>query len=217
MNKLFFLLMLFIPLVFLSAKEFYFDSTTDGETVEEIWDINFTDEGFSLYAGGPDQQVEMNGRSDASGKGIQISYRVPAENNRHITAVQEGERLVLSGVDKNGKQINKSVRLSAQWFSNFYIMPQFILSDASQVDFCIFEPLNSTVIKMRAIKESEPLLEVDGTFVETIKVRLTLPGIAGAFWHSYIWYRKSDGVFVKTDETRGFPGTPRTYMMMKSL
>jgi hypothetical protein len=217
MNKMFFLLMMLLPLVLLCAEDFYFDSTTDGKTVEEVWNINFTNEGFSLYAGGQDKQVEMEASSDSSGKGIKTSYSVPAENNRFIAARQEGNRLILSGVDKNRKQINKSVKLSAQWFSNFYIMPQFILSDTQQIDFCILEPLNSSVIKMRAIKEAEPMIEVDGNYVETIKVRLTLPGIAGAFWHSYIWYRKSDGIFIKTDETRGFPGTPRTYMMIKHL
>jgi hypothetical protein len=217
MNKLFFFLVLILPFSFLCAEDFYYDATTEGATVEEVWNINITNEGFSLFAGGPDKQVAMEASSDASGKGIKTSYRVPEENNRYIEAVQEGNNLILSGIDKNGKEIDKRVRLSAQWFSNFYVMPQFILSNEKQIDFCILEPLRSSVIKMRAIKEAEPMIElVDGTYVETVKVKLTLPGLAGAFWQSYIWYRKSDGVFIKTDESRGFPGTPRTYMLLKN-
>lgn len=201
----------------ITADEFYYNSTSEGISTEEIWNINFTDEGFSLYAGGPDKQVEMDGRSDENGQGIRISYRVPAENNRFIAAEKNGDRLILTGVDKNGRQINKSVRLRAPWLSNFYVMPQFIKSSADQTDFCILEPLQSSVIKMRAIKEKEVTLMVEDTPIETVKVCLTLPGLAGAFWRSYIWYRKSDGVFIKTEETRGFPGTPRTYMMIKTL
>jgi hypothetical protein len=210
------LLALILPNAILFADDFYYNSTSEGITTEEIWNINFSDEGFSLYAGGPDKQVEMDGQSNSNGEGIRISYRVPAENNRFITAEKDDNRLILTGVDKNGKKINKNVRINAPWFSNFYIMPQFIKSDEEKIDFCILEPLRSSVIKLRAAKELEETLIVDGKQIETVKVCITIPGLIAAVWHSNIWYRKSDGVFVKTEETRGFPGTPRTYMIMKN-
>lgn len=218
MNKLFVFLMFFLPFFFLCADEFYFNSTTDGVTTEELWNITFTENGFSLYAGGPDKQVEMDGRSDADGHGITITYRVPEENNRYITAEHDGSKLILSGVNKNGRTFSRNVQLNAPWFSSFYIMPlHFINSNETQIDFSILEPLRNSVLKLRAVKEQEEILLIEGKTIDTVKVCITLPNIFGAFWRSFFWYRKSDGVFVKSEETRGFPGTSRTYMIIKNL
>ncbi len=222
MNKMIFFLMLFLlgimPVSMLYADDFYYNSTTGGVTTEEVWSINFSGQGFSLYAGGPDKQVEMDGLSDSSGQGLKISYRVPEENNRSITAELDGTHLILTGIEKNGRRINRKIRLRSPFFSSFYVMPlHFINSDEEQMDFCILEPLHNSIMKIRAAKEQDETLIIENKPVETVKVRITLPNFLGAFWRSYVWYRKSDGIFVKTEETRGFPGTPRTYMIMKNL
>ena len=211
---------LMILLVFLSALPLYpgsfsYTSTTEDETTEETWNIEFSDQGFTLYAGGPDRQVEMDSFSENNGDGIRITYRVSGEN-KHITAVRDGTTLVLTGIDEKGKRINKTVRLKYPWYASYYVLPHFINSDLEQIDFCILEPLRYSIINIRAIKEQEENLVIDGQMVETVKVCITLPNIAGALWRSYIWYRKTDGIFVKTEETRGFPGTPRTYVVIKN-
>lgn len=222
MNKMFFFLVLIFPgiisCMMLCAEDIYYNSTTDGITTEEIWSINFNQDGFTLYAGGLDKQVEMTGSSDSQGHGIRISYLVPDENNRTLSGELDGDRVILTGVDEDGNAINKSVKLKAPFFSSFYVLPlDFINSDEEYIDFSIVEPLRSSVMRIRAKKEQDETLMVEGKTIETMKVRITLPGFLGAFWRSYLWYRKSDGVFVKSEETRGFPGTPRTYMIIKNL
>ncbi len=215
MNKLLILLALILPALPLYSDDFLYSSTSEGVTTVETWSISFTDQGFFLYAGGPDKQVEMDGRSNTNGQGIRITYRVPGEN-KFITAELDGNSLVLTGVDEKGRQIKKNVKLKYPWFTSFYILPHFINSSEKQIDFCILEPLRNTIVNIRAIKEQEEILIIEGKEIETVKVCITLPNIAGAFWRSYIWYRKSDGIFVKTEETRGFPGTPRTYVILKN-
>ena len=52
--------------------------------------------------------------------------------------------------------------------------------------------------------------------MQTVRVRFTMPDFRSMFWSSTYWFRAGDGLFVKSDETRGGPGSPKVKVELVS-
>ena len=67
---------------------------------------------------------------------------------------------------------------------------------------------------MIANKEGEEEIKIGNKKYHTVKIKVTLKGWLSMFWHSYYWFRKNDGVFVKFEGVRGGPFTPKTTIQL---
>jgi hypothetical protein len=62
----------------------------------------------------------------------------------------------------------------------------------------------------------DTILSDSGEETETVKVKVTLNNWMSKFWSNYYWFRKADGVFLRSEGVNGPPGTPVTVMTMVS-
>lgn len=136
-------------------------------------------------------------------------FENPATGDR-LTFSREGENLRLSG-SFEGKDKDKTFEADGLWYGSVLLLRDAVLQKAEEVEFFVTKPETERVIKLVALRQDVETVEVDGVPCEAVKYKYTVPGFQGMFWKSYYWYRVSDGLLVKTEETRGMPGTPKVH------
>ena len=123
--------------------------------------------------------------------------------------------LKLSG-SLGGKRVDKEFGVDNVWYGSVLLLRDFALSNEERREFYVTKPEEERVVKLVAVREETETVAVNGEECEAVKIKYTVPGFRGMFWKSYYWYRTSDGLLVKTEETRGGPGTPTVYAELKS-
>jgi hypothetical protein len=109
-----------------------------------------------------------------------------------------------------GETIHSSKEIKDHpWFGSVLLLKEFVLSGEKEILFYVTKPEEEKAVLIKAIHEGIEKVTVDSNQVEAVKVKFTVPDIRGLFWKSYYWYRAEDGILVKTEETRGPPGTPK--------
>jgi hypothetical protein len=127
----------------------------------------------------------------------------PNENTDYL-----GERientLVLNGTFK-GKKINKIIRLDENPFFCHPILglSEFARSPHQSCEFWILRPDNLAKYKLEALKLDVEYITVDCKKIKAIKVRWGLRGILSKLFSQTFWFRVSDGVFIKSQPSRG--------------
>ncbi len=133
-----------------------------------------------------------------------------AESN--LVAERRGRRIDITGIlDGRSVQKTKGLEDDDPWIQSIEkSLESFVLGGDERTEFWTLQPDNLTLRKLQARRNGKEMIEVDGSHVETWKVRISLPGIGSIFWGANYWYRTSDGQFVKYEGVRGGPGTPTT-------
>jgi hypothetical protein len=144
---------------------------------------------------GPDFATVREGYEDKSG-------------NR-LTLVRQGRRMLLTGARNNQPVSQEFAVDDTAWYGSILFMRDFVLSGAAETVFYMTKPEEDRVIKLKAIREAREVIPVDGDSVDTVRVRFTLPDFRSIFWSSTYWFRATDGLFVKSLETRGPPGAAK--------
>lgn len=198
----------------LVSQEMHYTGTAGGVNTEETWTLTKDSSGISLYATG--EAMSMLSVFQPDGTGIRQVYDMPREGKK-LTAEREGNSLILKGTDGKGKIIDKKINLKKKWLSSYSMMTEFVGSSKTEMEFCFIIPMDFSLVDMKAVKEKEEIIQINGLPVETVKVKITLPGFMGKFWSSYFWYRKDDGLFVKSEENRGGPGAPLICIQLASV
>jgi len=143
--------------------------------------------------------------------GSTLKWGVIKKNNRFV-AVRK-ENIIKVQIEKNGKKKQRILKIGqTPWIQT----PEFgFLSlvknkrEKSKI-FGIICPRDFSFHKMIANKEGEEEIKIGNKKYHTVKIKVTLKGWLSMFWHSYYWFRKNDGVFVKFEGVRGRPFTPKT-------
>jgi len=144
---------------------------------------------------GPDFATQREGYEDQHG-------------NR-LTLVRQGRRMLLTGA-LNNETVRREFEVDdTAWYGSILFMRDFVLSGAEETVFYMTQPEDNRVIKLKAIREAVETTSVDGGSMETVRVRFTLPDFRSIFWSSTYWFRATDGLFVKSLETRGPPGAAK--------
>lgn len=141
-------------------------------------------------------------------------YRNPATGDE-LTMRRFGKALRLTG-SLEGKAVDKEFEVDDVWYGSVLLLRDFVLTDEEEREFYVTKPEEERVVKLVAVRENVETVTVNGQECEAVKIKYTVPGFQGMFWKSYYWYRTSDGLLVKTEETRGGPGTPTVYAELKS-
>lgn len=142
---------------------------------------------------------------------LRWTHRYPAEETEY-TAVRNGQTIEVSGRSRDDK-VAQTFTLSddAPWIQSIErSLRDFALSDDSRIEFWTVQPGDIQLRKLQAVRRGRDTVAVDDTPTDAWEIRLSLPGIASLFWSATYWFRTSDGLFVRSEAVRGWPGTPVT-------
>lgn len=124
-------------------------------------------------------------------------------------------------ISLSGQAGNKDISLcetvdDTDWYGSVLLLKDFVLSGQESRLFYVTKPEDERLVKLKAIREAEESVTVNGHPMDTVRVRFTMPDFRSMFWSSTYWFRASDGLFVKSDETRGGPGSPKVQVELVS-
>ena len=125
------------------------------------------------------------------------------KNNSDIKAVREGNKITISGIFK-GKEIKKEHYIDNRPWHQLFTgeIDYFLNSKEKRMEFWALRPENpESAGILVAYKDKEEKLTLNGEEIDAIKVKVTLGGLLSIFWTGDYWYRKSDGLYVKSKPT----------------
>jgi hypothetical protein len=140
---------------------------------------------------------------------VREEYHDPASGDA-LAMERRGDALRLTGT-LGGRAVDRSFPLEAPWYGSVLLLRAFVLSGEPEVLFHVSKPEDEQVVLLKAIRQGVEVIDVGGAAVRAVRVKYTVPGVRGLFWSSLYWYRASDGLLVRTEETRGGPGTPTVH------
>lgn len=194
------------PILF--SQEFVYSYKNKKETKEEYYSL--FQEGENMAVTFKNNNYESYSLAAPDGTGLATSFNF-LTRDLNMSAQRMGDKVAVSG-NNGGKEVSRHVDSPLPWFTSFLHLPWFIKSDKKTMEFCIFLPQqDSKLLEMKAVKEQEETIIIMGEETHTVKVKVTLSGFLGPFWNSYFWYRTSDGIYVKSEESATTPGNGKTY------
>jgi hypothetical protein len=121
--------------------------------------------------------------------------------NEHTDYVGErkGNLLLIKGTHKD-KPVDKRMKIDdLPFFSNPTIgLEEFVRTGKKKMDFRIIRPDDLSQYKMKAENKGEQIITVGDKPIEVIQVKWGLTGLRSKFYSQTYWFRKSDGVFVRS-------------------
>jgi hypothetical protein len=132
-----------------------------------------------------------------------------------VTAVRSGDSLLLTGIFRK-KPVAKSYPLNGVAWKQMipFDLADFAFSKSASLTFltlALMGPYPLKTAQMQAKRIGEETLSYKGEKFAAIHVRVSPAGIFAALWHANYWFRKSDGVFIRSEST-GIPGRPGAVM-----
>ncbi len=116
-------------------------------------------------------------------------------NNIEITAKRTGNIIAISGIFK-GKQYNKEVKIDkSPWYEAWGNgLTAFAISKEKTEDFWSINPsdINMTA-KFKANKIGAEKINVNGSQIEAVHIKVSLTGLLESFFSCDYWFRASDG------------------------
>jgi hypothetical protein len=156
---------------------------------------------------------------DGSLETVAWRYEHAAAMTRVEAISVDGGSVRLAG-DVEGSPVDGALRLGeAAWIQSIERSMRTLALRGSRGDrlrFSVVQPDNLSSRTLLAQVMGDETIEVGGADVEARRIRISLPGIGVLIWRSDYWFRLSDGLFVRSDVTRGPPGTPRTIVSLVS-
>ena len=138
-----------------------------------------------------------------------------AREGTWVSAINSGDSLLLTGIYKK-KPVAKSYALKGIAWKQMipFDLADFAFSKSPSLTFlCIalMGPYALKTAQMQAKLIGEETISYKGEKTAVIHVRVSPAGIFAALWHANYWFRKRDGVFIRSEST-GMPGKPGAIM-----
>ncbi len=117
---------------------------------------------------------------------------------------RKGDHLLIKGRNR-GKEIDKRINIDGHpfFFHPALGLSEFVRSGEKSQEFWTLRPDNLSEYKMKAENQGTETIVVNGEQIETMRVKWGLTGMLSSFFSQTFWFRKSDGVFVKSKVARG--------------
>lgn len=143
-----------------------------------------------------------------------VSYTWTRRNAREgtdFTAVRHGNVIRLTGFFKS-QRVNREYRIDDRpWKQCFPVdLQKWAASPDKTLTFWAINPLDLEIHTFRVKKQDRETITVNGQPVETVRVRIAPTGLLSFLWHCNVWFRASDGRFVRFEGASGPPGSPMT-------
>jgi hypothetical protein len=128
-----------------------------------------------------------------------------------ILARRQGDSLLLSG-RLRGQPVERRLEIdAAPWYQALSISLRNLFDQRIEaLEFWTLRPDTLEVHKVRAVRQAQETLDIDGRPVAAWRIEVRLTGLKALFWHSHYWLRKSDGAFLRYRGPSGPPGQPLT-------
>jgi len=119
--------------------------------------------------------------------------------------IRDGEKVIIIGSLK-GELIDTQIKIGKEpfYYNPAVGMQGFILSGEKKTEFRVLRPKDLNQYKMKAQVKGEEQVTIDGTTYDAIKVKWGLTGLKSKFFSQYYWFRKSDGLFIKSSPHDGY-------------
>lgn len=132
-----------------------------------------------------------------------------------VSAVRSGDSLILTGTYRK-KPVTKSYSLKGVVWKQMipFDLADFAFSKSGPLTFlclALMGPYALKTAQMQAKRVGEETISYKGEKTGAIHIRVSPAGIFAALWHANYWFRKSDGVFIRSEST-GMPGRPGAVM-----
>jgi hypothetical protein len=127
----------------------------------------------------------------------------PHEGTDYV-GTRNGNTLVIEGTH-HGEPVSKEIEIDEKpFFSNPSLgLEGFVRSGEEKMEFRTLRPDNLSEYKMKAqVKEVENIT-VNGEEIEAVRVKWGLTGLKAMFYSQTLWFRKADGVLLRTKSSRG--------------
>jgi hypothetical protein len=135
----------------------------------------------------------------------------------NLRLVRAGDSLVLSGTFR-GKPVAKTYDLKGTAWKQMmpHDLGDFALSSSQSLTFTgvgLMGPYALKPYSLQAERIGDETITVQGGSVSAVHVRIAPTGLFSALWHGDYWFRKSDGVFVRS-VSLGMMGGPSATMVL---
>ena len=151
-------------------------------------------------------------QSDGSGDVSSCRFEYPPERTSWI-ARRHGMTLRLDGTVK-GRAVDRTFAIDRNpWYESVErsLQPFAVSASASSMRFWMIEPYGGGAYLMTGRIERRERIEVNGRFVEAVRVVIRPAGLLSFIWSSTYWYSPADGTFLKSESIRGvLPLIPAT-------
>jgi len=135
------------------------------------------------------------------------------KENHNFTAQRTNDQIKIWGTFQ-GESVEKTVDIDERlWFNKLdHGLSEFAVSEQHELSFWVLKLLSDLdPLKMEAKKVGTESLTIDGKTYEAVKVKLTIDNfMLSKLWSAELWYRASDGLFLRYEGSNGGPGTPTT-------
>ena len=134
------------------------------------------------------------------------------EKEHHdFTAQRVGNQIKIWGIFQ-GEPVEKTVDIDERlWYNKLdHGLSAFAASDQLELSFWVLKLVSDLdPLKMQAKKTGTESLTIDGKTYDAVKVKLTIDNIMlSKLWSAELWYRTSDGLFLRYEGANCGPGTP---------
>jgi hypothetical protein len=184
-----------------------------GETLtyREIEGAAVTTHVLSLRPDGPGFHVELN--TTREGGTVRQTFRTAADlatlewtfsdpaRRMELAAAVQGEAIVLTGSFQGKKVAKKFSATGASWNQLFQVgLGPFALSAGGSFQFRSIGtqgPGELKIGKFTVTRKAAETIDLAGTKVSAVRLRISLSGLLSVFWHGDYWYRSGDGRFLR--------------------
>jgi hypothetical protein len=155
----------------------------------------------SLADGTSGERVYLVEATDHSTR--EWTARLPHEGTE-LRGVRSGDGIEITGT-RHGEPIEKRVDLDDDlfWSNPFFGMESFVRSGRDRVEFSTLRPDNLTCYGMKASIEGRETIRWAGREVAAVRVKWGLRGFRAPFFRRTIWFRESDGVYLRSQVADG--------------
>lgn len=125
-------------------------------------------------------------------------FTVPARNTDY-TGTRMSNRLIIRGL-LNGKRIRTVLKIGSKPLINNPMLglQHFVRSGRSSMEFTILHPYKLKTYTMKAIREEEQHIRIQGRLYTAVQVKWRLTGLLALFHSQRAYFRKGDGLFLKS-------------------
>ncbi len=130
-----------------------------------------------------------------------LRWKVTAPNEHTDYVGERKDNVLLIKGTHNDKPVDKRIEIDdLPFFSNPTIgLEEFVRTGKKKMNFRTLRPDNLSQYKMKAKNQGEQTITVGDKPVEVIQVKWGLTGLRSKFYSQTYWFRKSDGVFIKSE------------------
>ncbi len=133
-----------------------------------------------------------------------------------LESVRVGNTIKIKGIFK-GEPIDKTISINSDpWIEQWEIgLESYIMSDTKEKTFWSVNPNNlNQIAEFKAVKKKEETIDLGGSKVESVKVKVALTGLIGSFFHFDFYFRKSDGRLLLENYPEVKKGVPNRVVLI---